>query len=207
MSKLTLIVAATRTNGIGEHGKLPWHLPKEMSYFQRVTCNAPSGQKNAVVMGRHTWESIPEKFRPLKDRVNVVISRKENYHFGESVQVHRDLASAMEQLRSQSDPDVHRTFLIGGAMLYSACLQLPKTSPIAFVDRVLLTRVIAPSFDRCNVFVPDFLGEWIGAPDFNGWKQATPEAMSEWVGFEVPEGVQEENGVQYEYQLWVRDST
>ncbi|KAJ3750446.1 dihydrofolate reductase-like domain-containing protein [Lentinula detonsa] len=207
MSRLTLIVAATRTNGIGENGKLPWHLPKEMSYFQRVTCNAPPGQQNAVVMGRNTWESIPEKYRPLKDRLNVVISRRQNYHFGESVQVHRDLASAMEKLRNQTEPAVNRTFLIGGAMLYSACLQLPKTSPIAFVDRVLLTRIIAPSFDRCNAFMPDFLGEWIGAPDFNGWKQASPEEMNEWVGFEVPQGVQEEeNGVQYEFQLWVRDA-
>jgi dihydrofolate reductase len=89
--------------------------------------------------------------------------------------------------------------------MYSSSLQLPKTSPIAYVDRVLLTRIIAPPFDGCDVFMPDFLGEWIGAPDFNGWKLASQEEHSSWVGFQVPEGVQEENDVQYEFQLWVRD--
>ncbi|KIK70958.1 hypothetical protein GYMLUDRAFT_66166 [Collybiopsis luxurians FD-317 M1] len=206
MSRLTLIVAATRTNGIGENGRLPWHLPKEMAYFARVTSKAPPGQQNAVIMGRHTWESIPEKFRPLKDRLNVVLSRKKGLQFAESVHVHRDLATAMEELRGQTETPVHRTFLIGGAMMYSASLQLPRTSPVAYVDRVLLTRIIAPPFDHCDVFMPDFLGEWIGSKDFNGWKQASAEEMNDWCGFEVPQGVQEENGVEYEFQLWVRDA-
>jgi len=177
-----------------------------MAYFARVTSNAPPGQQNAVIMGRNTWESIPKKFRPLPNRMNLVVSRKEGYDFGESVHVHRSLASAMEQLQNQTDPTVNRTFIIGGAQLYSTSLQLPKTSPVAFVDRILLTRIIAPPFQHCDVFMPDFLGEWVGSKDCNGWKQATPEGMNEWVGFEVPEGVQEENGVQYEYELWVRDA-
>ena len=79
MSRLTLIVAATLENGIGQNGGLPWHLPKDMAYFAKATSNAPEGKKNAVVMGRNTWESIPMKFRPLKDRVNVVISRNKEY--------------------------------------------------------------------------------------------------------------------------------
>jgi len=79
MTKLTLIVAATVSNGIGQNARLPWRLPREMAYFARVTSNAPEGSMNAVVMGRNTWESIPTKFRPLKDRVNVVISRNASY--------------------------------------------------------------------------------------------------------------------------------
>ena len=79
MTKLTLIVAATVSNGIGQSSRLPWRLPQEISYFARVTSNAPEGTKNAVIMGRKTWESIPAKFRPLKDRANVVISRNRDY--------------------------------------------------------------------------------------------------------------------------------
>ncbi len=79
MSRLTLIVAATISNGIGRNAGLPWRLPQEMAYFARVTSNAPEGTANAVVMGRNTWESIPIKFRPLKNRINVVISRNESY--------------------------------------------------------------------------------------------------------------------------------
>ena len=69
-SKLTIIVAATsKDGGIGRDGTLPWRLPKEMSYFAKVTTG------HAVVMGRKTWDGIPTKFRPLKDRTNIVVSR------------------------------------------------------------------------------------------------------------------------------------
>jgi dihydrofolate reductase len=78
--QLTLVVAATLKNGLGVNGVLPWRLSREMAYFARVTKSSgiPSSDSNssmnAVVMGRKSWESIPPKFRPLKDRINVVIS-------------------------------------------------------------------------------------------------------------------------------------
>ena len=82
---VTLIVAATLSNGIGAAGRLPWRLSKEITYFARITSHVSpppeeeavaSGiaKRNAVVMGRKTWESIPRKFKPLKDRINVVLS-------------------------------------------------------------------------------------------------------------------------------------
>ena len=79
MSRLTIIVAATLTNGIGKAGRLPWRLPQEMAYFARVTSNAPEGSINAVIMGKNTWESIPKKFRPLPRRLNVVLSRNKEF--------------------------------------------------------------------------------------------------------------------------------
>ena len=79
MTRLTLIVAATLQNGIGQSGRLPWRLPQEMAYFARVTTTAPEGNVNAVIMGRNTWESIPAKFKPLQKRLNVVVSRNESY--------------------------------------------------------------------------------------------------------------------------------
>ena len=66
---MAMIVAATSQNGIGCKGGLPWRLPREMRYFADATAGS------AVVMGRKTWEGIPLKFRPLKGRVNVVVSR------------------------------------------------------------------------------------------------------------------------------------
>ncbi|CAG9937614.1 unnamed protein product [Clonostachys rosea f. rosea IK726] len=79
-TELTLIVAATRSMGIGLNGSMPWQgLRKEMQYFARVTTRLPPqaapGSVNAVIMGRKTWDSIPPKFRPLKDRLNIVITR------------------------------------------------------------------------------------------------------------------------------------
>ncbi|KAK7468876.1 dihydrofolate reductase [Stygiomarasmius scandens] len=209
MSRLTLIVAATRTNGIGKEARLPWQLPKEMSYFANVTTNAPEGKKNAVIMGRKTWESIPKKYRPLPKRINFIVSRKEDYVLQETREsspayLHHSLESAVEQLSGETD-NVHRAFVIGGSLLYSQCLSLPSDSPIGFVDRVLLTRIQSPTFE-CDTFLPDFLGEWIGSPDSNRWKRIPHEEHSNWVGFPVPEGEQEENGVKYEFQLWARDA-
>lgn len=79
---MTLIVAATTSNGIGQSNKLPWRLKGEMAYFARVTSRAPPEKVNAVIMGRKSWEGIPKKFRPLKGRRNVVISRGEGQGLG-----------------------------------------------------------------------------------------------------------------------------
>ena len=79
MSRYTIIVAATKANGIGANGRLPWRLSKEMKYFAQVTSAAPEGKQNVVVMGRNTWESIPPRFRPLAKRLNIVISSNKQY--------------------------------------------------------------------------------------------------------------------------------
>jgi dihydrofolate reductase len=70
-----IVVACTRNLGIGLNGSMPWHLPKDMAYFKKLTSTSGGSEtRNAVIMGRKTWESIPAKFRPLSGRVNVVIS-------------------------------------------------------------------------------------------------------------------------------------
>jgi dihydrofolate reductase len=82
-SKVSLIVAATRDNGIGINGNLPWRIKKDMDFFKNLTSSlgmqeAPILGKtviNVTIMGRVTWESIPAKFRPLPGRLNIVLSR------------------------------------------------------------------------------------------------------------------------------------
>src|SRR3954454_17521588 len=81
------LIVATSINpplGIGLRGQLPWPpLKSDMSFFKRVTTRPPPQSdrnrlvktRNAVIMGRKTWDSIPPKFRPLRDRINVVVSR------------------------------------------------------------------------------------------------------------------------------------
>ena len=241
MNRVTLIVAATTNNGIGQAGKLPWRLPQEMQYFARVTTGeggtpGGEGKKNAVVMGRATWESIPRRFRPLQGRINFVVSQQAEYDLcvGRFLLLHEAisagltgalslrtcrgvtgtgtgdqknknkgqddegasdteaavLASSLDTaLGGAHDADANRVFVIGGARLYAAALPL--------AERVLLTRIIEPSFEECDVFMPDFIGsgEWLHAPH---------DALCAWVGFEVPGGVQEERGVKYGYEMWTR---
>lgn len=71
------IIAAVDANfGIGKNNSLPWHLKEEYQHFQRqTTLTKDPNRVNALVMGRRCWESIPQKFRPLKNRINIVLSR------------------------------------------------------------------------------------------------------------------------------------
>ncbi|KAH9486953.1 Dihydrofolate reductase [Psilocybe cubensis] len=198
MSRFTIIVAATKSHGIGLNGRLPWRLPKELKYFSDATTAAPEGQQNLVIMGRKCWESIPKKHRPLPKRLNVVVSRNQSYDLGASP----DTAVLKDSLKSASalmDPShLHRGFIIGGSTLYEESLGLPLSPTEPCVDRVLLTRILSPAFDDCDVFMTDFV------KDDPRWTRAAHAELKEWVGFEVPEGVQEENGVTYEFQMWVR---
>jgi dihydrofolate reductase len=75
-----LVVAYELSRGIGLNGDMPWKLPEDMAYFKSLTSSVKTvGKQNAVIMGRATWDSIPAKFRPLKGRLNIVLSRCGNY--------------------------------------------------------------------------------------------------------------------------------
>ncbi|KAL4065602.1 dihydrofolate reductase-like domain-containing protein [Scleroderma yunnanense] len=206
MSGLTIIVAATKTNGIGLNGTMPWHISKDLSFFSHVTSSAPAGMLNAVIMGRGTWESIPSKNRPLKNRLNVVLSRNREYcltlpnngsHAETSLS--SDLQGTVNELRSRQG--VNRLFIMGGASLYQETLSSP--SPSLLADRVLLTRIHNPDYP-CDEFLPDFLAEERGG---SSWRRASHAEFVEWAGlsdFNIPDGIQEEHGVKFEFQMWVR---
>jgi dihydrofolate reductase/thymidylate synthase len=104
-----VIVAATAGSmGIGRQGKLPWHLPLDMEHFKQLTVmSSRANRMNAVIMGRKTWESIPAKFRPLKDRLNVVLSRnpaiREQLNIPSNVCVAGSLDEALEMLSKVGD--------------------------------------------------------------------------------------------------------
>ena len=85
MMKYSLIVAFDNKCGIGKNNQLPWDLKNEMKHFTNVTKtkNTELNKKkiNAVVMGRNTWESIPNKYKPLSDRLNIIVtSNAEKYN-------------------------------------------------------------------------------------------------------------------------------
>ncbi len=119
---LHLIYARSRNHVIGKNGDLPWHLPEDLAHFKRTTL----GQ--AVVMGRITWESIPEKFRPLPGRKNVVVSRQADYPAtGASVVPSLQAALAMF-------PPDEVVWLIGGAQLYAQALPLASQLVVTEID-------------------------------------------------------------------------
>ncbi|RFU26669.1 hypothetical protein B7463_g9666, partial [Scytalidium lignicola] len=197
--ELTLIVAATQSMGIGLNGTLPWTgLRREMAYFARVTKrleeNAPPQSLNAVIMGRKTWDSIPTKFRPLRDRLNVVISRSHP----ETVEIvdkntlckARSLEAALAYLSGRQE-SISKVFVIGGAQIYAAALELPETK------RCLITRILSEF--ECDTVFPLAL---TGTKTETAWMRKSQVEMDSWVGETVPEGVQEENGTKYSFEMW-----
>jgi len=196
MSRLTIIVAATTANGIGHNGRLPWRLSQDMAYFKAVTTATPT---NAVIMGRKTWESIPTTRRPLVNRVNLVVTRNPNYKLlppsTTPAYLHTDLQSAIARISSTDDID--RAFIIGGASIYRDTL--------ALVDRILLTRILSPAFDDCDVFMPDLQSDTTVVDGVRyGWTRASHADLQTWVGFKVSDGVQKQNEIEFEFQMWVR---
>ncbi len=121
-------IAAVSKNGIiGKEGGLPWHLPDDMKFFQRTTLNHP------VIMGRKNWESIPAKFRPLRDRTNIVVTRNAGYEAAGASVCH-SLDEALDICRAAGAKEV---FIIGGGQLYTEAFERK------LVERVYLTEVHA----------------------------------------------------------------
>ncbi len=143
-----LVAAADERLGIGKRGRLPWRLPREMRYFRELTSRAdegaPPGTENAVIMGRRTWESIPEPYRPLVGRANVVVTTQPSYPLPEGVERASELDEALRLGRTRAPGG--RVFVIGGAKLYEEAIAHPACAGI------YLTRLMA-DFD-CDAFFP-----------------------------------------------------
>mgnify|MGYP003685466899 CR=1 FL=1 len=134
------ILACTHNGGIGLNGKLPWRLKEDMKLFKRITTTIQNpndkekGKLNAVIMGRKTWESIPNKFRPLPNRINIILSRlmnKEETEVENSIYVVRNLEELdklIEQLKEEQQ--LATPFIIGGSTLYNKMFELDKISKI-----------------------------------------------------------------------------
>ncbi|KAK1239768.1 hypothetical protein MKX07_001222 [Trichoderma sp. CBMAI-0711] len=216
--ELTLIVAATRSMGIGFQGTMPWKgLKREMQYFARVTTRVPASSQapqNAVIMGRKTWDSIPPKFRPLKNRLNIVITRSATPSHPPSSSSSAPSSSpsasteirvpsveaALQYAHEASAGTGARVFVMGGAQIYEAALRHPAAK------RVLLTRIDA-EFD-CDVFFPlDLRADGSEEAAAKGWRKRSREELKRWTGEEeeVEEGGQEEAGIKYEFEMWERE--
>jgi len=127
--KIAIIDAMAENRVIGRGGKIPWKIPADMKHFVELTAGHP------VIMGRKTYSSIPEKFRPLdKGRTNIVMTRHPSQiDFNlDGVQLADSPVDALAQAIMEDDQII---FIAGGSEVYE--LLLPQ------VDTIFLTRVCA----------------------------------------------------------------
>ncbi|XWS24401.1 hypothetical protein CRYUN_Cryun28dG0098800 [Craigia yunnanensis] len=150
MRNYQVVVAATREMGIGKNGKLPWRLPSDLKFFKELTKKTSDPEKkNAVIMGRKTWESIPLEYRPLPGRLNVVLTRSEcsDITAGEIVVTCGCIPSALQLLAEAPHRfSVEKVFVIGGGQIFRETLNAPGCEAIHITE-------IETSIE-CDTFIP-----------------------------------------------------
>ena len=141
--RINLIFARARNGVIGAGNTLPWHLPQDLAHFKRLTAGYP------VIMGRRTWDSLPERFRPLPARTNFVVTRQAQWQAPGA----RPVGSLEQALGACADaePTPAEVWVIGGAQLYALALPL--------AHRAIVTE-LARDFEG-DAFAPGLGPQWV----------------------------------------------
>ncbi|XP_057494728.1 bifunctional dihydrofolate reductase-thymidylate synthase-like isoform X2 [Actinidia eriantha] len=175
-----VVVSATQNMGIGKDGKLPWRLPSDIKFFKDVTLTTlDPAKKNAVIMGRKTWESIPLEYRPLPGRLNVVLTRSGSFDIAtaENVVICGSIASSLELLAaSPYCLSIEKVFVIGGGQILREALNAPGCDAIHVTE-------IETSIE-CDTFIPS-----IDMSAFLPWYSSFPLV---------------ENNIRYAFTTYVR---
>jgi dihydrofolate reductase len=155
MNQISIVAAISQNNCIGKNGELPWNIPEDMLRVKKLTVG------RNVIMGRKTWESIPEKYRPLPKRKNIVITRNLDYPVPMGVEVY---ASIHDAIGSHKDEEIVG---FGGQRIFTDMMPMADTLYITHVDQEI---------DACDAFFPTIdLGVWeeIERDDFEGFSFVT----------------------------------
>lgn len=142
---ISLIAALTENRVIGKNNDLPWHLPDDMKYFMQTT------KGHHVIMGRKNYDSIPEKFRPLPNRTNIVVTRQKNF-VAQGCTVVNSIEEGLQIAKANSEKEV---FIIGGSEIYN--------QSFAKATRLYLTEILT-QLDG-DTYFPEF--------NKNQWKEVS----------------------------------
>jgi dihydrofolate reductase len=145
-----LIAAISENEAIGKDGEIPWHYSEDLKHFKKKTINHP------VIMGSSTYRSLPEDFKPLPDRKNIVLTRS-----GIDVDESVDIANSLDEAWSIAEEHDEKAFIIGGATIYEQTLE--------DADKLVLTR-IHEEYDG-DTFFPDW--------DRENWKEVERDDQEE----------------------------
>lgn len=151
-----------RSGAIGYQGAMPWHLSEDLRRFKELTVSHP------VIMGRKTWEALDERFRPLPNRDNIVVSRDRDFH-APGATVVDNLEEALDMARQEAIPDdgLDRSeiWVIGGAQLFNQLLPLASKIFMTQIDAKVDADAYAPDLSAA---VED--GSW-KLVENSGWQK------------------------------------
>ena len=142
--KMAMIVAMDEDGFIGRGNRLPWKLSSDMTRFKELT---EGDGFNSVIMGRKTWDSLPDAFRPLPERVNIVMSRDTDWQ-AEGAETALYIGRAIELAYAEGSDEC---WVIGGAQVYGMFLERMEEIHVTTVHTSGSGEVKFPEWDR---------GEW-----------------------------------------------
>lgn len=180
MRKFSIIIATDTQNGIGRDGKLAWNIPEDMKFFREITSTVKkSHRQNAVIMGRKTWESIPEKNRPLPHRLNCILSSSYTAP-AEKVAANTYGFPDMESCQAfiMKRKDLEKVFVIGGSYLYNLVLDEPC------LETIYLTQVFGDF--NCDVFFSDIPSDF--KKTFEGEKKTHKDITYQFITYKKKRG-------------------
>lgn len=140
MKNFSIIAAVDEKRGIGKKNGLPWYLKKDLKNFAEITVG---GGQNAVIMGSNTWRSLPEKYRPLPKRLNVVLSFEKIAGLPDNVLNFQSLDEALNVLEEKN---IQEAFVIGGGQIFAAAINHPAYAKLYLTE-------VGGDFN-CDIFFP-----------------------------------------------------
>lgn len=146
-----MIAAKANDNAIGKDNDMIWHLPDDLKYFKDKTRN------RHILMGRKNFDSLGEKYQPLPQRINIVITRNKDWQH-DGVKVFHDVEDGIAFAKENNEEEL---FIIGGGEIYKEGLK--------FADRLYITEVDA-EFPDAEAYFPEF--------DKSEWKEVSREHHS-----------------------------
>lgn len=138
--QISLIAALGNQRQIGKKGKLLWRIPEDMKHLRDLTIGHP------IIMGRKTWDSIPEERRPLPERTNIVITRNPEYTASGAI-VTNSLEEALKEARDTGQGEI---FIFGGGEIYQLAMPLAVKLYLTLVD----------SSEEGDTFFPEYEEEF-----------------------------------------------
>lgn len=140
--KVIIIAAVAQNGAIGKDNNLIWKLPNDMKFFKETT------KSHIVITGRKNYESIPEKFRPLSNRINIVVSRDTNYKADGAIVV-SSISEALCNANYQNDFS-NKVFIIGGGEMYKQTINEADEMYITHIKNSFEADVFFPEINDNN---------------------------------------------------------
>ena len=137
---ISIIAAVAKNRVIGKANDLPWRLPDDMKFFMQTT------NGHHVIMGRKNYESLPEKFKPLPNRTNIVVTRQKNYGATGCTAVH-ELSDGINLAKANDEKEL---FIIGGAEIYKLALPITDTLYLTEIDAEIDGDTFFPEWNKQN---------------------------------------------------------